>query len=431
MGGWESARWSSDTGSGRPRRDRRSGDYLRYLPDTLVGVAVVVDTSTDCLIAEAERAVRAMGHPGRDLAGIARFLLRSEAIASSRIEGIAPSARQVALAELGQGEDVRGISEQAQLVANNMTVVREATTRLAEVDSVSTADVVALHRSLLPHDPRHHGLRVVQNWIGGSDWHPLDAEFVPPAPEAVPALMDDLVGYLGGAVHSPFIQAALIHAQFETIRPFTEGNGRVGRALIHTVLARRGLTPDAVLPVSLVLSTLRETYIDGLRAYRFDGAADGPEGVAAWTSWIRTFAQATIQASGQAVRLADELTELRADWEERVAAHRVAKGAVRALRRDSATATVLADLPSTPVLTVRTARRIHRISHVAASRGLEELREAGILDSKTIGPGRHAYVCDDVLDTITWAERRLASTTFDTRASTPGSGVPAPPPERH
>ncbi len=125
-----------------------------------------------------------LGEAGRDLACIARFLVRSEGVTSSRIEGNAFSARHVALAEHGRSEDAKGISEQPQLATNNMTLVREATTALVGVERVSTTDIEALHRCLLPLDPRHHGLRVVQNWSGGSDWHPLDADFVPPAPES-------------------------------------------------------------------------------------------------------------------------------------------------------------------------------------------------------------------------------------------------------
>lgn len=427
MGSWGRATWSNDVDSGVPRRDRRSGDYWRYVPDRLAGASVVLDNATDVLIADAERRVRALSEAGRDLAGIARFLLRSEAIASSRIEGIAPSARQVALAELGTSEDVKGISEQAQLVANNTTVVREATTRLVNVERVAPTDIEQLHRSLLPLDPMHHGFRVVQNWIGGSDYHPLAADFVPPAPEAVPAAMDDLIAYLNGGLHSPLVQAALVHAQFETVHPFTDGNGRVGRALIHTVLARRGLTPEAVLPISLVLSTLQQTYIDGLTAYRYDALTTSTQGSAARAGWIRTFAEATMQACEQAIRLAEELGELRQEWEERLSVNRAAKGVTRAPRSDSATMAILRDLPSTPVLTVQTVQRIHKVSHVAAGRALEELREAGVLDSKSIGPGRQAYVSNDVLDLVTWAERRLASTKFDTRASSPHAGTPAPP----
>ena len=156
-----------------------------------------------------------------------------------------------------QEEQVRGFSEHARLVANNITVLRRATQDLVDTHEVSVDDIVALHAALLP-DERHHGLREVQNWIGGSNWHPLDADFVPPPWDQVARLLDDLVGFLNGSSTGPLIQAALVHAQFETIHPFTDGNGRVGRALIHTVLARRGLAPGAVLPISLVLATLSD-----------------------------------------------------------------------------------------------------------------------------------------------------------------------------
>lgn len=230
MATWEDAHWESTVGSGVPKAEQRSGAYRRYVPDLVDGVSLAVGSDVSRAVATVERGIRALNGPGADgLAGIARFLLRSEAIASSRIEGIAPSAQQVALAELGQSETVRGVSDQARLVANNMTIVREATTRLVEAESVTVEDIVELHRSLMPDDPHHHGLREVQNWIGVSRWTPIGAAFVPPAPTRVPGLMSDLVNYLNGGAHSPLIQAAMVHAQFETIHPFTDGNGRVGR----------------------------------------------------------------------------------------------------------------------------------------------------------------------------------------------------------
>ena len=224
------------------------------------------------------------------LAGVARFLLRSEAIASSMIEGISPSPQQVALAELAQDEPIRGFGDQARLVANNITILERATAQLVESDLVSVGDVQQLQSALLI-EKRHHGLRTVQNWIGGSNWHPMEADFVPPPPQQVPELMEDLMAYLNGSAHAPLVQAALVHAQFETIHPFTDGNGRVGRALIHCVLARRRLTPTAMLPISLVLATLRDTYIDGLTAYRYVGTADAQDavdGIGAWLSTIST-----------------------------------------------------------------------------------------------------------------------------------------------
>ena len=229
MAAWDPAHWESNIASGIPRSEQRSGTYQRYVPDMVDGTGLAVDASVSRQVATVERGIRRLNGSGAEgLAGIARFLLRSEAIASSRIEGIAPSAEQVALAELGQSESVRGISEQAKLVANNMTIVREATTELVETAALTVDHIVDLHKSLLPDEPRHHGLRTVQDWIGSSNWSPIGAAYVPPDPDRLPELMADLLGYLNGAAHAPLIQAAVVHAQFETIHPFTDGNGRVG-----------------------------------------------------------------------------------------------------------------------------------------------------------------------------------------------------------
>src|SRR5680860_1731788 len=143
MANWEEARWESSVDSGVPRSDQRAGLYQRYVPDLLDGAGLAVDGDIARQVTSVERSLRVLNGPGAEgLAGIARFLLRSEAIASSRIEGIAPSAQQVALAELGQSETVRGISEQAKLVANNMTIVRGATTELVEAETLTVDHIV-------------------------------------------------------------------------------------------------------------------------------------------------------------------------------------------------------------------------------------------------------------------------------------------------
>lgn len=429
MAHWDEAHWESSVDSGVPRSARRSGAYLRYVPDAVDSLALRVDGEVSRRVTSVERRIRALNGPGGDqLAGIARFLLRSEAIASSRIEGIAPSAQQVALAELGQSEDIRGISEQAQLVANNMTIVRRSTSELVEVDTLAVDHIVDLHRALLPDEPQHHGVRSVQNWIGGSDWNPLNADFVPPPRDLVPGLLADLTDYLNGAAHAPLIQAAIVHAQFETIHPFTDGNGRVGRALIHTVLARRGLTQNAVLPISLVLATLRERYVAGLTSYRHDAPADSPTASAAINAWLRTFVDAAEIAVDQSETLRSEIEELRADWEQRLSAHRAAAGLRRAPRADSAVARLLAQLPEAPVTTAATLARILGVSVQASKAALDELHDAGILRTKSIERGATAFICREVLDLITITERALASTKFDTRASAPNRPVPARPP---
>ena len=428
MADWEQAHWTSGIDSGVPRRDRRSGTYRRYVPDLLEAHPITLDGALSQEMAVTELAVRSLSGPGADaLAAIARFLLRSEAIASSRIEGLAPSPQQVALAELGGQESVRGVSEQARLVANNMTVVRRASTELVDAGEVTVDHIVDLHAALLPDEPRHHGLRSVQNWIGGSDWHPLDADFVPPDHESVPALMHDLVGYLNGAAHSPIVQAALVHAQFETIHPFTDGNGRVGRALIHTVLTRRGMTPTAVLPVSLVLATLRDAYIGGLTRYRYGEPATSQNAIAGIREWIATFARAARLAAQESTELARQVQALERDWRQRVASYRSAHGVRETPRADSATARLLTLLPEAPVVTARTLQRILGISFPAAASALDELHNAGVLDTRSIERGTTAYLASEVLDLISFTERRLASTKFETRISPPRRPVPAAP----
>ena len=429
MATWTTRHWAPRLDAGLSRDSQRGGVYRTYLPDALLGMTLVVPPHIDDLLADAERAVASLDRgPGSgDLAGIARFLLRSEAIASSRIEGIAPSARQVAFAELAEHEEIRTFGEQARLVARNMTVVREATTALATAPRIDAGGIDSLHRALLADEPRHHGIRDVQNWIGGSDWHPLDAAFVPPAPELVPALLDDLAAYLSGAAHSPIVQAALVHAQFETIHPFTDGNGRVGRALIHTALTRRGLTVNAVLPVSLVFATFRDRYIAGLTAFRHSDASDSESAHTARAGWIEVFATAVLQAAAQAAVLRDEITDLRTDWKARIEAHRDAAGRRRQLRSDSAVTQILADLPGAPVLTATTVARIYGTSENAALRALGELETAGILVTRSTGTRARAFVSSEILDLVTTTERTLASTRFDTRASPPNRAVPARP----
>ena len=451
--------WENPHEGGLRRRDRRSGEYRAYVPDPLVGAALVLSPGTEALAARAEARVRALGALP-DMAGIARFLLRSEAIASSRIEGVAPSAHRVALAELAQQEEVRGLSEQARAVARNVTLVRAAAEELSGAQPVTADRLLALHRSLLPDSPEHHGTRSTQNWVGGSSYHPLDADFVPPPPELVPDLVADLLTYLNGATHAPLIQAALVHAQFETIHPFADGNGRVGRALIHTVLTRRGLLAGMILPTSPVLSTLSDEYVEALSRFREAGdpggsdaeshrpdaagpdgpdalgdpggpdglgKLDDPDGPGGRDAWISFFLGAVVLACDQAERISAELADVREEWNESLQKWVAREGGGRALRRDSAALRILEGLPGAPVLTIATASRIYGVSRTASSRGLETLRAAGILTTESIGAGRRAYTAPAVLDTITWAERRLASTRFDTCICAPARAVPARP----
>src|SRR5204863_7533443 len=111
-------------------------------------------------------------------------------------------------------------------------------------------------------------IRSVQNWIGGSSFNPCSAAFVPPPPDHVEALLADLCAFVNDDSLPAVAQAAIAHAQFETIHPFRDGNGRAGRCLIHVVLRRRNVTPMLVPPISVVLATNARQYIAGLVDFR-------------------------------------------------------------------------------------------------------------------------------------------------------------------
>lgn len=429
MASRRSEHWSANLGA-PSRRDRVGGNYRAYVPDRLTVRPLVVTERLSRRIAEVEHAVRSLAADPATagLEHLARFLLRSEAIASSQIEGLQVSPQQVALVELA---DLEGgvswrVSDNARLVANNITTLRKAGAELADQPAIAVADIEALQASLLTSE-RFQGLRTRQNWIGGSDWHPLEAEYVPPPPSEVEPLMRDLVAYLNGAAHSPLVQAGLVHAQFETIHPFADGNGRVGRALIHTVLTRRGLLRGAVLPISPVLLTRGRDYIDGLTASRHEGRMDSAEAHQACELWMAVFLDAVADAVELARSFVSELSELRLTWNNQLQVHRAIRGVRVTPRADSVTAMLLESLPELPVVTAGTVERHFRVSFNSARRGVEELADASVLTRRKVDRGTTAYLAGDVFELLAFTERRIASTRWDTRESGVVRPVPARP----
>lgn len=412
-------------GASAPSRDgRRAGTYEAYIPDPLMGRTLSCSTDTAALLSRVERAVAQLGRDEKvssrgDISGL---LLRTEAAASSWIEGIPPRSRQVAFAELAMVEDLRSPSETATLVARNIAILRTAVSDLGRSATLTVPDLVALQCHLVTDD-RQQGLRSTQNWIGGNPYHPLDAAYVPPPPDLVPRLLDDLTAFMTGSNLPALVQAALAHAQLEIIHPFPDGNGRVGRALIHTVLVRRGLMSHALLPISLVLMTRKADYLAGLTAYRHVGPRDGAEAMTAADAWLQVFLRAVIDAVDQIHVIAGEVAALRADWQDRLLRHRSDAGVTRRPRSDSAVVTLLDGLLEAPVMTNWTAERLFEVSQAAASVAFSELESAGIT-RKRRERQLVVHFAPELLDLIDVSERRLASPEFDTRAVPPVRPVP-------
>ena len=390
--------WIPADGSGLSRRAKQGGKYYAFVPDPLAGMSLKLPSELSRRIVRIEREIHNLGMRDNthSLEGVARLLLRSEAVASSRIEGIAPNSDKVAMAILARESDseIRGFKDELVL-----------------------DDIVAMQTALVAEKPLQ-GVRTTQNWIGGSDYHPIGAAFVPPPPVEVPRLLDDLIEYFNGADHAALVQAALVHAQFETIHPFPDGNGRVGRAMIHALLQRRGLTDAAVLPVSMVLATLGDRYVDGLTKFREGDVL----------AWISFFVEAAQVATTKAAELADSVAALEAEWMDKVNHHRTAQGSKRALKSNSTEFQLLKKLPAMPLVTVPIVKSELGISSTSTARdSLDSLTDAGILRKKVIGAGGLlGYFADDVFMLVDDAERQLASTQFNTRLSPPtGRAVPA------
>ncbi len=413
MGRYGERVWSPNPAA--PFRGRRTGVYRPYHPDLLAESPPALRNDLFARAAAVEAGIRSLtGTVMASLDQTAGFLLRSEAIASSRIGGIQVAPQQVALAEFaagaGSGSVVEGFSSSARRIARNIATLRRAVTDLARAETVTLDGIVNLQRTLLSSRP-HTGLRTVQTWLGGSEWNPLDAGFVPPPPSELAELMADLVTYASGDTHPPLIQAGLVHAQFETIQPFNDGNGRVARTLIHTVLARRGLVTPAVLPVSLVFMTRSDEYVTALTAYCSEGPPGGHAARAALNQWLTFFLDSVVVAVEQARTFAEEIAELRRSWDARLSAFRGQTIPVRNRPREPSTSDrLLAELPASPVITGASAADLLGVPAQAAWAAAEELVEAGILRRRQIGRGTTGYLTREVSDLLTFAERRLAST---------------------
>ena len=415
--------WSPNPASGLPRSARRGCDYEAYVPDALTDRSIVLSGTTTAELADAERAIDSLNNKAGGLVdseAMARLLLRAEAVASSRIEGLEVGGRRLLKEQLARGLGEESSDLGAAEVLNNIDAMRMAVDSLGADGGITIERLLAVHERLLAGTSlgEHGGrIREQQNWIGGSSYNPCSATFVPPPPGRVPGLLDDLCVFCNGDDLPPVVQAALAHAQFETIHPFIDGNGRAGRALIHMILRRRGLARRAVPPVSLILATWSKDYVDGLTATRHRGPSTSDEAILGLDSWIALFSAATTRAVADAETYEQKVTEVQADWRERLAS----------VRSDSATDRLIDALPGAPVITVQSAAALIGRSEQAVNQAIPRLLEARVLKQTTVGRRNRAFEALELIDAFTGLERRLASPESETRHSPPARTVPRGP----
>jgi Fic family protein len=402
------------------RRGRVPCDYDAYDPDLLAGRHFTFEGDVAADVADAETAVvrlNAQASALADTEALARLLLRAESVASSRIEGLKIGARRLLRAEAARelGEPTRDVT--AAEVLGNIDAMSAAISEIGPGDPISADTLLAFHRRLLENtrQARYAGkLREKQNWIGGSEHNPCSAAFVPPPPELVPKLMDDLCAFCNAESLPAIAQAAIAHAQFETIHPFADGNGRTGRALIQLVLRRRSLATRILPPVSLVLATWAKDYVDGLTATRYRGPAAGKDAQAGLNLWVGRFAGACQRAVRDATLFEERVRQIQNEW-------RIRLGSVRA---NSAADLLVKSIVGAPVLTVSGAAALIGRSYPQTNAAIERLVSAGILTQASVGRRNRAFEAPDIINAFTDLERQLASPDGDTRASEPVRPVP-------
>ena len=217
---------------------RNSGTFSSAVPASIAALNVELSPALRARLQENATAMTRFDERLHHIGGIpfSAVLLRGESASSSQIENLTVSARRLSLAVLGASGSKVGVN--AELVARNVHAMRAA---LNTAENISVDNILAMHRELTRGLQQDSGvLRTQWVWIKGDS--PVTADYVAPHHERVPAALEDLVAFMNRRDIDPLAQAAIAHAQFETIHPFTDGNGRTGRALISALLLARSVT---------------------------------------------------------------------------------------------------------------------------------------------------------------------------------------------
>jgi len=360
----------------------RTYEYEPYEAQPIADLATGLSESAALAVAEASRALGTV--PGLPGGGIASILYRSESSASSIIEDIAVGPRRILEAEVATADEIR--DPIATRIITNLDGLRDA---LTTPFPAGPDDYLRWHRLLTEGHPRMKdedigAYRTQQNWIGGDGYGPRNAVFIPPRPEDIGTLVIDLAQYTSRNDISPVVQAAIAHARFEVIHPFTDGNGRVGRMLIQHVLAGR-ISLHAPVPVSIPWSHDKDGYIEGLRNYQ-EGVTD---------AWIEYFGMSVVAAVSWMHSMEGRLTSLLSSLQDRSRS-----------RGSSVSARVIHDLAIHPIVNADTVAERYDVSRQAAHQALVRLAEDDVLTERSFsrrikaGRPRQMFTSTELLDLL-------------------------------
>jgi len=364
---------SAEQGEGRAGRyQRQLRGYRAFVPAPLPpDPPVRLTGDLQRLLSEADLALGRLDGSIQILPNPDLFVLmyvRKEAVLSSQIEGTQSSLQDLLAAEarIYAPEAPKDVDE----VINYVTAMNHGLARLGDLP-VSVRLIREIHAHLLQGVRGHHltpgQLRTSQNWIGPGGCTLNEATFVPPPPELVPEALGDLEKFLHGESDLPIlIRIGLAHAQFETIHPFLDGNGRVGRLLITFLLMERGVLHKPVLYLSYFLKQHRSRYYELLQAIRDQGA---------WEEWLAFFLTGVSEVSAQATETARRIIQLR-ERDRNLVTESLGRGAGNGHR-------VLEHLFERPILSVNEIRDLLGVTYQAANQLVDRLVEIGVLEEIT------------------------------------------------
>ncbi len=389
QGDGEPERWPAAAHENRPwrqtvrggtRADRTFSEVVVTLPPKLADRDVPLSASQAAEVEEATREITALDNSsGEVLHALGVLLLRTESVASSRIERVEASLEDFARALHGVRTNSSAVSMVAATRALSIMIDRVTSSSRLELSHITDA-----HAALMADDPDEHSYagrwRDMQNWVGGSNYSPRNALFVPPPPDTVKEYMSDLVEFANRDDMPALVQAAIAHAQFETIHPFTDGNGRIGRALINSILRRRGVTTRVVVPLATALVAHRDRYFDLLTDYR-DGRLE---------HLLTSFALSTRIAAAESRVTAARLEAIPQEWAELTGT----------LRRDSAAARLLPILLDHPILSAEDAVGYLGAAPSRTYGAIDRLHRAGVLRPLTDRTRNQIWGAVAVLDEL-------------------------------
>ena len=364
---------------------RQANGYRAFIPEALppenldLGGAVRASLSrADLALGRLDGAVETLPHPELFTA----MYVRREAVLSSQIEGTQASLDDLVAAEarLSGQRPVGDVNE----VINYTSALNFGLARLSELP-LSARLLREIHQILM-HDVRggHASpgdFRTTQNWIGAAGRGLAEAVFVPPPPDQVAEHIGSLEHFLHRPTDLPLlVQVGLAHAQFETIHPFVDGNGRLGRLLITFLLCERKILTKPVLYVSLTLKRRRQEYYERLQAIRDKGQ---------WEAWLVFFLDCVAEAALDAAALVKKILTLRETHRDQIVNTMGARAgkAIRLLER----------LYRDPYLDVNEASRFLGVSFANANNIVLDLQAMGVLREATGQQRNRIFVYDDYM----------------------------------